>query len=130
MAGNIGDQDAKVLLVDLNEIVKIAGDRSHRQVTCCDRKSWYLGKRVRKDGKLNLASHFEFIIESKELCGQLRTGLAKEDVTTDASIDDGGRKRLVHIVDRTDFETASLVIGARLAGQKNDRNFSSNGVCL
>src|SRR6516165_8275391 len=29
MAGNIGDEDADVLVVNLNEIVKVAGDRSH-----------------------------------------------------------------------------------------------------
>ena len=36
MAGNIGDKDADVLVVNLNEVVKVAGDGSHGKKSCGD----------------------------------------------------------------------------------------------
>jgi hypothetical protein len=36
VSGHVGNQNAKVLIVDLNEIVEITSDRSHRTKAGCN----------------------------------------------------------------------------------------------
>jgi hypothetical protein len=124
VAGNVRNEDADVLVVNLDEIVKITRYRSHWQIMRGDIQTCQLGDRVRKDGELNLASHLEFRVESQELRCKLGAGLAKKNVATHAGFDDGGRERLVDIVHSAHFEAASFILGASLASEKDDGDFA------
>src|SRR5258708_19559361 len=86
VARNVSDEDAEVLVVNLDEVVEIAGDGSHGKKTSGDLESGQLRNRVRKDRELNLASHLEFIVEGKELRGELGPAFAKQDGAPDASL--------------------------------------------
>ena len=128
MAGDIGDQNANVLVVNLDEIVEIAGDRSHGEIIRDDIQTAQLGDGVRKDGELNLASHLQYVVEGEELRSKLGAGFAKKDVAVYASLDHGGRERLVNVVDGTDFKAARFVFGAGLAGEKDDGDIAGGGI--
>jgi hypothetical protein len=43
VAGNVGDEDADVLVVNLDEIIEIAGNRSHGKKICGDLEAGELG---------------------------------------------------------------------------------------
>ena len=128
MAGHVGDEDADVLVIDSNEIVEIAGNGSHGGVTSGDIEARQLGNRVREDGELDLASHFEFFVESLELRSKLSAGFAEENVAADTGFDDGGRERLVDVIDSANFEAAGLVLGTGLAGEEDNGDFRGGGI--
>src|SRR5256884_1020849 len=77
VARNVGDEDTKMRVVDLNEVVKVPGYRRHREKARSNVKAWTPGNGMRKDGELNLPRHFEFVVQCKELRRELRASLAK-----------------------------------------------------
>src|SRR5262249_49957399 len=130
MAGNIGDEDADVLLVNLNEIVKIAGDGSHGKKSRGDLETGKRRNRVWEDRELDLSGHLEFIVEREKLLGELRASFPKEDVAAHAGSHDGGGKRLVDVIYGADFKATGFVFGAGLAGQKDDRDLRGRRIGL
>src|SRR5690348_2928081 len=103
VSGHVGNENAEVLIVDLNEIVEITTDRSHGTEARDNLEPRKLRQSMRKNGKLNLPGHLEFIVECQQLCGELRTAFAKQDMASHTSLDDGRRKGLVNVIHRTDF---------------------------
>src|SRR5215471_8100006 len=130
MTGDISNEDTEVLVIGTNEIIEIPGDRRHWKETGRDIEPRELRERVWKDRELNLAGHFEFVVESEKLFGELGTSFAKKNVAVDASFDDGRREGFVDVVYRPNFEPVGLVVGTCLASQKNDRDFARCGIRL
>src|SRR5690349_6472285 len=77
VSGHVGNENAEVLIVDLNEIIEITSDGSHGTKARDNLEPRKLRQGMRKDGKLYLPGHLEFIVERKQLCGELRTALTK-----------------------------------------------------
>ena len=128
VAGDVGDENADVLVVDLDEIVEVAGDGGHGGVAGSNFEAEELGNGVGKDGKLNLAGHFEFLVEGVELGRELGAGFAEHDVAADARFDNRGRERLVDIIDGANFEAVGFIFSASLASEENDGNLGGGGV--
>jgi hypothetical protein len=51
-------------------------------------------------------------------------------MATDASFDDGGRERLMDVVDGAHFKATSFVFGAGLASEKDDGDFACGRISL
>src|SRR6266403_437428 len=130
VAGDIGNEHTEVGAVNLDKVVEIAGHGSHRKEAGGDIEAREFGQRVRKDRKLNLASHFELVADGEKSLGQLGAGFPEENMAADAGFNDGGREGLVYVVDRADFEAAGFVFDAGLAGEEDDRDFAGRGICL
>jgi len=94
VARDVGDENADVLLVDLNEIVEVPGDRGPRGIARGDLETGKRRDGVREDRELDLSGHLEFIVEGQKLLGELRASFPKEDVAAHAGSDDGGEKGL------------------------------------
>src|SRR5215472_16782637 len=130
MTGDVSNEDTEVLVIDTNEIIEIPGDRGHRKETGRDIEPGELRERVRKDRELNLAGHFEFVVESEKLFGELSASFAKKNVAVDTSFDDRRREGFVDVVYRPYLEPVGFVVGACLASQETDRDFARCGIRL
>ena len=66
MAGDIGDQDANVLVVEDEEIVEVSGDGAHGKMACRDFEARKARNFAGKKRGLNLARDFEFLVDGQE----------------------------------------------------------------
>src|SRR6266702_2391322 len=130
VAGNVGDEDAEMRVVDLNEVVKVPGDGGHREKARSNVKAWNLGNGMRQDGELNLPRHFEFVVQCKEPRRELRASLAKHDVAADASLHHGRRERFVDVIHGAYLKAAGFIFRTGLASQKDHRNLARAGIRL
>ena len=64
LAAGISQSDAGAMVVIVQEIVHIAADGARRQKARCKFRGLMLGKRLRKQAKLNLARHFEIMFQT------------------------------------------------------------------
>src|SRR5258708_1131668 len=100
VARNVSDEDAEVLVVNLDEVVEIAGHGSHGKKTSGDLQS-----------------------------GQLRNR-GKKEVAADGSLDDRGGERLVDIIHGAHLETSGFIFGASLPSKEDDGDFAGGGIVL
>src|ERR1700756_3960080 len=104
------------------EVVEIASDRTHGDVARCNVQALHFRDLSRKNGQLDLTRGFQFLLNHEQLPRELFTYSAKHQVGSNPRLDDGGRKRLMNVVHRTNLEASGLILDFSLAGKEYDWN--------